>query len=146
VLKALLSCEIFLDIYSFGVGRFTALCRTFSTKSVDDRTTGIIVSGSLCYKFSTSYANSTYFWILIIPFLPLFCRVIFPVLYSYKYFIAILRENQIPVRARFSARPDWPWSPLSLPYNGYRVFHGGKVRPGRAADHSTPSSAEVLEE
>jgi len=31
-------------------------------------------------------------------------------------------------------------------YNGYRVFPGGKVRPGRAADHSPPSSATVMEE
>ena len=31
-------------------------------------------------------------------------------------------------------------------YNGYWVFPGGKVRPGRAADHSPPSSAQVLEE
>ena len=30
--------------------------------------------------------------------------------------------------------------------NGYRVFPGGKVRPGRAADHSLPSSAVVMEE
>ena len=29
------------------------------------------------------------------------------------------------------------------PVNGYRVFPGGKVRPGRAADHSLPSSAAV---
>jgi hypothetical protein len=36
--------------------------------------------------------------------------------------------------------------PLSLLYNGYRVFPGGKVGPGRAADHSPPSSAELLEE
>jgi len=28
----------------------------------------------------------------------------------------------------------------------YRVFPGGKVRPGRAADHSPPSSAAVIEE
>ena len=41
--------------------------------------------------------------------------------------------------------------PLSL-YNcvlvkkGYRVFPGGKVRPGRAADNSPPSSAAVMEE
>jgi len=47
---------------------------------------------------------------------------------------------------RFSARPDRPWSPPSLPYNEYRVFLGGKVRPGRDADPSPPSSAEVLEE
>ena len=32
--------------------------------------------------------------------------------------------------ARFSARPDRPWGPPSLLYNGYRVFSGGKVRPG----------------
>jgi hypothetical protein len=50
--------------------------------------------------------------------------------------------------ARFSARPDRPWVPPSLLYNGYRTasFPGGKVRPGRDADRSSPSSAEVLEE
>ena len=31
-------------------------------------------------------------------------------------------------------------------YNGYRVFTGGKERPGRAADHSPLSSAAVMEE
>jgi hypothetical protein len=36
--------------------------------------------------------------------------------------------------------------PPSLLYNGYWVFPRGKVRPGRAADHSPPSSAEVTEE
>jgi hypothetical protein len=35
---------------------------------------------------------------------------------------------------------------MSRLYNGYRVFPGGKVRPGRAANHSPPSSTEVLEE
>ena len=34
----------------------------------------------------------------------------------------------------------------SLLHNGYRVFPGGKVRPGRAADHSIPSNAAVMEE
>ena len=43
-------------------------------------------------------------------------------------------------------RQDQPWGPPSLPYNGYRFFPGGKVRPGRAADHSPPSSAAVMEE
>jgi len=33
--------------------------------------------------------------------------------------------------------------PLSLLYNGYQGFLWGKVRPGRDADTSTPSSAEV---
>ena len=32
-------------------------------------------------------------------------------------------------------RPDRPWGPPSPLYNGYRVFPGGKVRPGREADH-----------
>ena len=38
---------------------------------------------------------------------------------------------------RFSARPDHP---------GYGLFPGGKVRPGRGADHSPSSSAAVIEE
>jgi hypothetical protein len=42
--------------------------------------------------------------------------------------------------------PDRPSDPPSLLYNGYRVFPGGEVRPGRAADHSPPSSATVVEE
>ena len=49
-------------------------------------------------------------------------------------------------RSRFFARPDRPWGPPSLLYNGYRVFPGGKVRPERAADYSPPSSAVVMEE
>ena len=40
-------------------------------------------------------------------------------------------------------RPDRPWGPPSLLYNGYRVFLGDRKRPGRDADHSPPSSAEV---
>ena len=35
-----------------------------------------------------------------------------------------------------SVRPDQPWGPPSLLYNGYRVVPGGKVRPERAADPS----------
>ena len=34
--------------------------------------------------------------------------------------------------------PDRPWDPSSLLYNGYRIFPGGKKRPGRAAEHSPP--------
>ena len=55
-------------------------------------------------------------------------------------------RDRIPVGTRFSARPDRPWGPPSLMYNGYRVFPGVKVRPGRAADHSLPSSAAVMEQ
>jgi len=37
----------------------------------------------------------------------------------------------------FRTCPDRPWSPSSILYNGYRVFSGGKERPGRDAD-TTP--------
>ena len=43
----------------------------------------------------------------------------------------------------FRASPDRPLGPLTLLYNGYRVFPGGKVLLGRDADPSPPSSAEV---
>jgi hypothetical protein len=43
--------------------------------------------------------------------------------------------------------PDRLWGPPSLVYNGYRGrFPGGKARPGRDADHSPPSTAEVVNE
>jgi hypothetical protein len=41
----------------------------------------------------------------------------------------------------FHTRPDRPWGPPSLLYNGYGSFPVVK-RPGRGADHPTPSSAE----
>jgi hypothetical protein len=47
--------------------------------------------------------------------------------------------------ARFFA-PVQTWGPPRILYNGYRVFLGGKVRPKRAADHSPPSSAMVMEQ
>jgi hypothetical protein len=43
----------------------------------------------------------------------------------------------------FRTCPDRPWGPRSLLYNGCRVFPGGKVWPGRDADPSPLSSAEV---
>jgi len=43
----------------------------------------------------------------------------------------------------FRTCPDQPWGPTNLLYNGYRVFPGGKERPGRDADPSPPSSAVV---
>jgi hypothetical protein len=43
----------------------------------------------------------------------------------------------------FRIYPDRLRGPPSLLYNGYRVFPGGKVRPGRDADPSPPSSVEV---
>jgi len=44
----------------------------------------------------------------------------------------------------FRTCPDRPWGPSSLLYNGYRVFPGGKERPGRDADPSLPSNAVVM--
>ena len=43
----------------------------------------------------------------------------------------------------FRTCPDRPWGPPSLLYNGYRVFPGGKERPGRDADPSPTSSTVV---
>ena len=54
-------------------------------------------------------------------------------------------EDRIPLGEIFR-RPDRLWALPSLLYNGYWVFLGGKVRPGRAADHPLPSSAAVMEE
>ena len=46
----------------------------------------------------------------------------------------------------FRTRPDRPWGPPSLLYNGYRVFPGRKERPGRDADPSPPSNTVVKKE
>jgi len=46
----------------------------------------------------------------------------------------------------FRTCPDRPCGPPSLLYNGYRVFPGGKERPGREADPSPPSSTVVMKE
>ena len=46
----------------------------------------------------------------------------------------------------FRTCPDRPWGPPSLPYNGHRVFSGGKELPGRDADPSPPSSVVVKKE
>jgi hypothetical protein len=55
-----------------------------------------------------------------------------------------LGDREIEVRPLC---PDQLWSPLSLLSNGYRrSFPGGKARPGRDADHSPSSSAEVKNE
>jgi len=44
----------------------------------------------------------------------------------------------------FCTRPDQPWDPSSLLYNGYWVIPGVK-RPGRGVDHPPQYSAEVKE-
>jgi hypothetical protein len=45
----------------------------------------------------------------------------------------------------FRSRPERPWGPPSLLYNGYRVSFPGVKRPGRGVDHSPPSSDRVKE-
>jgi len=55
--------------------------------------------------------------------------------------------DRIPVGGEiFRSCLDRPWGPPSLLYNGYRVFSGGKKRPGHDADPSPPSSAVVMKE
>jgi hypothetical protein len=54
---------------------------------------------------------------------------------------------QVPVGARIyisPCRPDRLWGPLNLLPNGYwGLFPRGVKRPGREADHSPPTSADV---
>ena len=46
-------------------------------------------------------------------------------------------RDRIPVRARFfHTRPERPWCPASLLYNGDRVFFRVVKRPGCGLDHS----------
>jgi hypothetical protein len=45
----------------------------------------------------------------------------------------------------FRTRPDRPWGPPSLLYNGYRVSFPGVKRLGRCVDHPPSSSARVKE-
>jgi hypothetical protein len=52
--------------------------------------------------------------------------------------------DRIPVGGEiFRTCPERPGGPPSLLNNGYRVFPGGWIRPGRDAEPSPPSSAEV---
>jgi hypothetical protein len=46
----------------------------------------------------------------------------------------------------FRTCPDRSWVPPILLYNGFQFFSRGKLRPGRAADHSPSSSAAVMDE
>jgi hypothetical protein len=55
----------------------------------------------------------------------------------------MVRESNPGGNEIFRTYPDRPWGPPSLLYNGYRVFPGGRKRPGRDADPSPTSSAKV---
>ena len=52
-----------------------------------------------------------------------------------------VRGSNLGGREIFRTCPDRSWGPPSLLYKGYRIFPGGKKRPGRDADPSPPSSA-----
>ena len=53
--------------------------------------------------------------------------------------------DRIPVEAKFfRTRPDRPWGPPSLLYDGYRVFPRIK-RPGRGVNHPHLSRVQVKE-
>ena len=54
-------------------------------------------------------------------------------------------RDRIPVGTRFSARPDRPWGPPSLLYNGYRVFTGGTGGRGVGLTHTPHLVPKVLE-
>jgi hypothetical protein len=58
----------------------------------------------------------------------------------------MIRRSNPGRREIFRTCPDWPWGPLCLLYNGYRVFPVGKEQPGRDTDPSPPSSAVVMKE
>jgi hypothetical protein len=54
--------------------------------------------------------------------------------------------DRIPVGSEiFRIRPDRPWGPPSLLYNGYRVFHGGKAA-GRGVDHPPHQAPRLKKE
>jgi len=53
------------------------------------------------------------------------------------YHSTIREHNNFFLRCYLS----YPWGLPSILYNGYRVFSGGKERPGRDADTSLPSTA-----
>jgi len=45
----------------------------------------------------------------------------------------------------FRTRPNRPWCPSNLLYNGHRISFPGVKRPERVVDHPPLSSAEVKE-
>ena len=73
--------------------------------------------------------------------------------YDYKNYVThrlatdwTVRDRNLVGGENFRTCPDRPWRLPSLLYNGYRVFPGGKERPGPDADPSPPSSAVVKKE
>jgi len=65
---------------------------------------------------------------------------------KYIMLVRTVLKYSIGSSYNFSALPHWSWGSTSLLYNGYRVFPGGKIRPGRTVDHSPSYSAALMEE
>jgi hypothetical protein len=61
---------------------------------------------------------------------------------AHAAFALPITEEELKVAVRTGKRNKAPGID-SLLYNGYRVYPGGRKRPGRGADHPPPSSAEV---
>ena len=92
------------------------------------------------------------------------CTKLFPIVVQFLEYIYIHthkgRDSSVGIPTRyeldgpgiefrwgemFRTRPDRPWGPPSLLYNGYRVSFPGVKRTGRGVEHPSPSSAEVKE-
>jgi len=69
-----------------------------------------------------------------------------PQLSARKFAILIDVSVVILIHSIFCARPDQPWGPPSLLYNGYRISFTGLKRPGRGVNHPPRSNAEVKKE
>ena len=83
-------------------------------------------------------AHTVFFQVPIQLIIPAVCGQIY-----YETQLSIFRESNPGGGEIFRTCPEWPWGPPSLLYNVYRVFPGGKERPGRDADLSNPSSDMV---
>ena len=103
----------------------------------------------------TGYITTFYIYFFLFCYELLHCASIFQPLPRHPFgpgsLIGIATGYELDV-LRFESRwgPDFPnlfrAGRPSLLYNGYRVFPGSKVRPGRDADPSPPSSATVMKE
>jgi len=65
---------------------------------------------------------------------------------SLCYVLQLLcNETEYVIAERYIIRPDRPWGPPSLLYNGYRVSFPGVRRPRRGVNQPPLSSADVKE-
>jgi len=115
-------------------------------------------SSSFSFKYRLFYLRSPSICLRLLARLPLtsifssvtcfrrwFVRKIWPVHLALERLPTgwTVRETNPGGGEIFRTCPDPSWGQSSLLYNGYRFFPGGTVRPGRDADLSPPSSAEV---